>query len=168
MAEKTYTPAEIEARIASDGLEGWYLEEGWLKRKYNTDGWPTTLMLVNAIGFLCEAAYHHAISPSPGQDLGQAHDSLRRRHHREGFPPGEEDRGDCPVAARCGRAVRRRHSQQVRSGQDVIGVGEGDAVAHDERFKVLLREFLREFFELFFPTWSGNSISQPRFGCNRN
>lgn len=26
---------------------------------YKTDGWPTTLMLVNAIGFLSEAAYHH-------------------------------------------------------------------------------------------------------------
>jgi 4a-hydroxytetrahydrobiopterin dehydratase len=40
-------------------LPGWTLEEGWLRRKYNTDGWPTTLMLVNAIGFLSEAAWHH-------------------------------------------------------------------------------------------------------------
>jgi pterin-4a-carbinolamine dehydratase len=37
-----------------------YLEDGWLRRKYTTDGWPTTLMLTNAIGYLCEAAYHHA------------------------------------------------------------------------------------------------------------
>ena len=29
-------------------------------RKYMTDGWPQTLMAVNAIGYLCEAAYHHA------------------------------------------------------------------------------------------------------------
>lgn len=60
MAEKTYTPQEAEAKIKSDGLDGWYIEEGWLRKKYNTDGWPTTLMLVNAIGYLCEAAYHHA------------------------------------------------------------------------------------------------------------
>src|SRR5437868_4851790 len=60
MAEKVYTPEEVEVKIKEHGLEGWYLEEGWLRRKYNTDGWPTTLMLVNAIGYLCEAAYHHA------------------------------------------------------------------------------------------------------------
>jgi 4a-hydroxytetrahydrobiopterin dehydratase len=58
--EKTYDENEVKARIAADGLTEWYLEDGWLRRKYNTDGWPTTLMLVNAIGFLCEAAYHHA------------------------------------------------------------------------------------------------------------
>jgi pterin-4a-carbinolamine dehydratase len=33
---------------------------GWLRRKYSTDGWPTTLMLVSTIGYLCEAAWHHA------------------------------------------------------------------------------------------------------------
>jgi 4a-hydroxytetrahydrobiopterin dehydratase len=38
---------------------GWYLEDGWLRRQYKTDGWPTTLMLVNQIGFLSEAAGHH-------------------------------------------------------------------------------------------------------------
>ena len=42
------------------GLTDWYLEDGWLRRKYNTDGWPQTLMAVNAIGYLCEAAWHHA------------------------------------------------------------------------------------------------------------
>jgi 4a-hydroxytetrahydrobiopterin dehydratase len=57
---KTYTDEEIAVRIQQDGLSQWYLEDGWLRRKYNTDGWPTTLMLVNAIGYLCEAAWHHA------------------------------------------------------------------------------------------------------------
>src|ERR687884_1328407 len=56
---KPYSDEEVEAKIAELGLDGWYLEGGWLRRKYNTDGWPTTLMLVNAIGFLAEAAYHH-------------------------------------------------------------------------------------------------------------
>lgn len=40
-------------------LPGWKIEEGWLRRKYSTDGWPTTLMLINAIAFLSEAAWHH-------------------------------------------------------------------------------------------------------------
>lgn len=62
MAEKkkTYTDAEVQAKIKELALDEWHLEDGWLRRKYTTDGWPTTLMLVNAIGYLCEAAYHHA------------------------------------------------------------------------------------------------------------
>ena len=40
-------------------LPGWYYEDGWIRRVYKTDGWPTTLMLVNQIGYLAEAAYHH-------------------------------------------------------------------------------------------------------------
>ena len=57
-----YTREEVEAKIADENLEGWYFDEdgGWLHRKYSTDGWPTTLMLVSAIGYLCEAAWHHA------------------------------------------------------------------------------------------------------------
>jgi 4a-hydroxytetrahydrobiopterin dehydratase len=58
--EKTYTEEEIAAKVREHRLDSWYLEEGWLRRKYNTDGWPTTLMLVNTIGYLCEAAWHHA------------------------------------------------------------------------------------------------------------
>jgi 4a-hydroxytetrahydrobiopterin dehydratase len=58
--EKVYDEAEVQAKIAELGLEGWYLEDGWLRRKYNTDGWATTLMLVGAVGYLCEAAWHHA------------------------------------------------------------------------------------------------------------
>jgi 4a-hydroxytetrahydrobiopterin dehydratase len=63
MAEEkshVYSEAEVAAKLAEHGLSGWYLEDGWLRRKYTTEGWPTTLMLVNAIGYLCEAAYHHA------------------------------------------------------------------------------------------------------------
>jgi len=55
-----YGPEEVQAKLKEMGLEDWYLEEGWLRRKFNTDGWPTTLMLVNAIGYICEAAWHHA------------------------------------------------------------------------------------------------------------
>ena len=59
MAEKelTYNEAQIAERLA--GLPGWFFEGGWIRRHYKTDGWPTTLMLVTAIGYLSEAAYHH-------------------------------------------------------------------------------------------------------------
>jgi 4a-hydroxytetrahydrobiopterin dehydratase len=51
------SPAEIGDRLKS--LPGWRLENGAIVRDYATDGWPTTLMLVNAIGFFAEAADHH-------------------------------------------------------------------------------------------------------------
>src|SRR5438067_11464058 len=49
--------SEITDRLKS--LPGWRLEAGAITREYQTDGWPTTLMLVNAIGFFAEAADHH-------------------------------------------------------------------------------------------------------------
>lgn len=55
--EPTYDDAQVNERLAA--LPGWYYEDGWLRRYYKTDGWPTTLMLVNAIGYCAEAAYHH-------------------------------------------------------------------------------------------------------------
>src|ERR671937_693964 len=58
--ERVYGDEEVQAKVRELGLTEWYLEDGWLRRKYNTDGWPTTLMLTNAIGYQCEAAYHHA------------------------------------------------------------------------------------------------------------
>jgi 4a-hydroxytetrahydrobiopterin dehydratase len=53
----TYSEDEIHNKLQE--LPGWYYEEGWIRRRYTTDGWPTTLMLVNQIGYLAEAAYHH-------------------------------------------------------------------------------------------------------------
>ena len=53
-------PDEVISERLPRELPGWTLENGWLRRKYSADGWPTTLMVVNAVGFVCEAAYHHA------------------------------------------------------------------------------------------------------------
>ena len=57
---RIYTDHEIPEHLKALGLTEWYLEDGWIRRKYNTDGWPQTLMAVNAVGYLCEAAWHHA------------------------------------------------------------------------------------------------------------
>jgi 4a-hydroxytetrahydrobiopterin dehydratase len=54
----TYEPAEIEARLAAE-LPGWVLDDGWIRRKYKTSGWKATLMVVNTVGHLAEAAWHH-------------------------------------------------------------------------------------------------------------
>jgi 4a-hydroxytetrahydrobiopterin dehydratase len=56
---RVYSEAELPSQLQKQGLNTWKLEDGWLRRKYNTDGWRSTLMLVNAIGFMAEAADHH-------------------------------------------------------------------------------------------------------------
>ena len=48
----------VEARLKEE-LPHWYLEDGWIRRKYKTSGWKATLMVVNAVGHLAEAAFHH-------------------------------------------------------------------------------------------------------------
>jgi 4a-hydroxytetrahydrobiopterin dehydratase len=55
--DPTYDDTQIAERLKD--LPGWWYEDGWIRRTYKTDGWPTTLMLVNLIGYLAEAAYHH-------------------------------------------------------------------------------------------------------------
>src|SRR4029078_4851981 len=57
---QVYADADIPAKIAEHGLTGWYLEDGWLRRKYTTDRWATTLILTNVVGYVCEAAGRHA------------------------------------------------------------------------------------------------------------
>jgi 4a-hydroxytetrahydrobiopterin dehydratase len=55
--ETALTQSEITDRLSN--LPAWRLEGGMIRRAFKTDGWPTTLMLVNAIGFVAEAADHH-------------------------------------------------------------------------------------------------------------
>lgn len=54
--------AQTEARIheqLTGALAHWQYENGWIRRKYRTGGWKGTLMVVNAVGHLAEAAWHH-------------------------------------------------------------------------------------------------------------
>ena len=55
--ESAYSQAEV-ARLLNE-LPGWYHESDAIRRVYETDGWPITLMLVGAIGYVAEAANHH-------------------------------------------------------------------------------------------------------------
>jgi 4a-hydroxytetrahydrobiopterin dehydratase len=56
--EKVYSEEEIRQRITA-ALPHWYYEDGWIKRKYRTGGWKGTLLAVNTVGHLAEAAWHH-------------------------------------------------------------------------------------------------------------
>lgn len=57
-AKRVYTEDEIKQRLLAE-LPHWYYEDGWIRRKYRTSGWKGTLMVVNTVGHLAEAAWHH-------------------------------------------------------------------------------------------------------------
>ena len=57
-AERVYSDAEVEERLARD-LPHWSLDGSHIKRRYGTAGWKGTLMVINAVGHLAEAAWHH-------------------------------------------------------------------------------------------------------------
>src|ERR687897_913764 len=56
--EKVYSEAEIAERLQKE-LPKWFYENGWIRRKYKTHGWKSTLMVINTVGHLAEAAWHH-------------------------------------------------------------------------------------------------------------
>ncbi|HEU4709192.1 MAG TPA: 4a-hydroxytetrahydrobiopterin dehydratase [Methylophilaceae bacterium] len=56
--ERTYSDEEVIARLQKE-LPHWTLEDGWIRRKYKTSGWKGTLMVINTVGHLAEAAWHH-------------------------------------------------------------------------------------------------------------
>jgi 4a-hydroxytetrahydrobiopterin dehydratase len=56
--ERVYSVDEVNAKLAAE-LPHWRYEDGWIRRKYRTEGWKGTLMVVNTVGHLAEAAWHH-------------------------------------------------------------------------------------------------------------
>ena len=56
--DRTYGDEEIAARLA-EALPHWRLEGGMIRRKIRTHNWKGTLMVINTVGHLCEAAFHH-------------------------------------------------------------------------------------------------------------
>lgn len=55
--EPVYDGDTLTSRLTA--LPQWNGADGWLRREYLTDGWRTTMLAVNAIAFLAEAANHH-------------------------------------------------------------------------------------------------------------
>ncbi len=56
--EVVYSEADINTKLSQE-LPHWYFEDGWIRRKYKTGSWKGTLMVVNTVGHLAEAAWHH-------------------------------------------------------------------------------------------------------------
>ncbi len=68
---------EEELTAALQRLPGWEVHEGWLRRTYNTPGWTHTMLLVQAIGYVAEAAWHH-----PDLSVGYAKVTVKLQTHR--------------------------------------------------------------------------------------
>ena len=56
--ERTYTDEEVKTRLGRE-LPSWSLDNGFLRRRYRTHSWKGTLMVINTVGHLAEAAWHH-------------------------------------------------------------------------------------------------------------
>ncbi|MGH8598614.1 MAG: 4a-hydroxytetrahydrobiopterin dehydratase [Gammaproteobacteria bacterium] len=74
-SEKVYTEAEVEAKL-KEILPKWSLKEGWIRRSYKTSGWKGTLMVVNTVGHLAEAAWHH-----PDLNVSYAFVTVKLQNH---------------------------------------------------------------------------------------
>ena len=58
MADTVLTAEQVAARLAGP-LQHWQASGAAILRRYRTPDWRATLMLVNAIGYAAEAAWHH-------------------------------------------------------------------------------------------------------------
>ncbi len=56
--ERVYEPDEIEARLSREPPH-WRYENGWIRRTFRSASWKGTLMVINAVGHLAEAAWRH-------------------------------------------------------------------------------------------------------------
>lgn len=66
---------ELAAALAT--LPGWEIRDGWLRREYKTPGFTHTMLLVNTIGYIAEAAWHH-----PDMSVGYAQVTVKLQTHR--------------------------------------------------------------------------------------
>lgn len=76
---------EDELKQSLETLPGWEVRDGWLRCSYSTPGWPHTMALVQTIGYLAEAAWHH-----PDLKVGYAKVTVMLQTHRvRGITPGD-------------------------------------------------------------------------------
>ncbi|MGH7129080.1 MAG: 4a-hydroxytetrahydrobiopterin dehydratase [Planctomycetaceae bacterium] len=66
---------ELQRELQS--LPGWEIRENWLRRTYKTPGFAHTMLLVNTVGYLAEAADHH-----PDLSVGYAQVTVKLQTHR--------------------------------------------------------------------------------------
>jgi pterin-4a-carbinolamine dehydratase len=60
MAERDQALSESDIRGRLGDLPRWTFESGAIRRTYKTDGWRGSMLVANAVAFICESADHHA------------------------------------------------------------------------------------------------------------
>ena len=113
MSERTYSDAEIEERLANE-LPQWRYENGWIRRKYKTASWKGTLMVINTVGHLAEAAWHH-----PDITASYAWVEVRLMNHAA---KGVTDK-DFQLARKIEEVI---HWQPAKEGGALTGTPSGD------------------------------------------
>ena len=129
-ARKAHGRREVKEWLAKN-LPHWRLEDGWIRRTYKTAGWKGTLMVINTVGHLAEAAWHHPdITASYAWVEVRLHDAYGEGHHRQGPGARQEDRGRRPLAAGEGRRRARRHAARATCASPTSSTIDA-APAHD-------------------------------------
>jgi 4a-hydroxytetrahydrobiopterin dehydratase len=111
--ERTYSAEETAARLAKE-LPTWRYEDGWIRRTYRTNSWKGTLMVINTVGHLAEAAWHH-----PDITASYAWVEVRLVNHAA---KGITDK-DFELAKKIEDVV---HWQPAKEGGALTGTPEGD------------------------------------------
>jgi pterin-4a-carbinolamine dehydratase len=75
---RVLSDSEVRQHLA-DQLPDWDLAGGAIHRELRTDGWASALMLLNAIAWLSETAWHH-----PDLQLGWGRVGVSLRTHDAG------------------------------------------------------------------------------------
>jgi 4a-hydroxytetrahydrobiopterin dehydratase len=73
--EPVLDEAEVRARLQAE-LPHWFHESEHIQRRFKTGGWRASLLVVNAIGHLAEAAWHH-----PEIELSYGHVLVKLQTH---------------------------------------------------------------------------------------
>ena len=58
MAAGIIANTELKSRLSAE-LPNWQAGSGAIERSFSTTGWKSSLMVVNAVGYLAEASWHH-------------------------------------------------------------------------------------------------------------
>ncbi len=87
---------EIARRLSS--LPRWRRDGDFICRRFETHGWKGTLMAINAVGHLCEAAWHH------------------RKNRGKSSPGGRARKRACRRAVRLYRELKFGASDRARTG----------------------------------------------------
>jgi 4a-hydroxytetrahydrobiopterin dehydratase len=58
-AIKKLSPDETQSALDQNALNAWTLDSNAISRTIKTRDWRATMMVANAIGYLCETAWHH-------------------------------------------------------------------------------------------------------------